>query len=96
MPKGTATPETLGTTASASSMGRILQMLSTAKFLINADKPSDGYTALFEKGRLDLTVEAMVVEEPRWYPLFTEEELTRARKRLSAYGYPPRPAPMVG
>lgn len=64
--------------------------LATAKTLINAAKPSDGYTALYERGRLDLTVEAVVVENPKWYPLFTEEEITRSRKRLSDYRYTPR------
>lgn len=61
--------------------------LATAKTLINSPKPSDGYTALYERGRLDLTVEAMVLETPRWHELFTEEELKRARDRLCQYGY---------
>lgn len=59
----------------------------TAKYLINAAKPSEGYTHLYERGRLDLTVEAMVVEDKRWNPLFTADELARARKRLSDYHY---------
>ena len=56
--------------------------LSTAKYLINSPKPSDGYTHLYERGRLDLTVEAMVVESTRWHGLFTVEELAKARLRL--------------
>jgi len=36
--------------------------VSTAKQLINACKPSDGYTRLYEENRLDLTVEAVVIE----------------------------------
>jgi hypothetical protein len=36
--------------------------LAAAKYLINSPKPSDGYTQLYERGRLDLTVEAMLVE----------------------------------
>lgn len=64
--------------------------LSTAKYLINTPKPSDGYTHLYERGRLDLTVEAMVVENTRWHELFTEEELEKARRRLKQYGYVPR------
>ena len=44
--------------------------LETAKYLINAPKVSEGYTHLYERGRLDLTVEALVVEEPRWQHLF--------------------------
>jgi hypothetical protein len=73
-----------------------LQMLTdeggvrTAKALINAAKPSDGYTALYMRGRLDLTVEAVITDEVRWHSLFTEEELQRARKRLRDYRYDPR------
>jgi hypothetical protein len=73
-----------------------LQMLTenggrrTAKTLINSPKPSDGYTALFMRGRLDLTVEALVIEDERWHVLFTDEELERARKRLNEYRYKPR------
>lgn len=61
--------------------------LATAKYLINAPKPSDGYTRLYELGRLDLTVEAVVVEDARWYSLFTEEELGKAKDRLVEYRY---------
>lgn len=63
--------------------------LATAKYLINSDKPSDGYTNLFERGRLDLTVEAMVVENEKWRPLFSEEEIKRSRTRLRQYEYQP-------
>ena len=63
--------------------------LRTAKTLINAVRPSDGYTALYLRERLDLTVEAVVVENPKWHPLFEEEELERARKRLRDYEYSP-------
>lgn len=61
--------------------------LSTAEILINSRRPSDGYTQLYERGRLDLTVEAMVVENPRWHSLFEEKELETARRRLEKYGY---------
>lgn len=64
--------------------------LGTAKQLINAPQVSDGYTALYERQRLDLTVEAVVVENPQWHELFTAEELTRARKRLRDYEYLPK------
>ena len=63
---------------------------ATAKTLINALQPTDGYTALYLRKRLDLTVEAVVVEHSRWHSLFTEEELDRARRRLIAYGYQPK------
>lgn len=61
-----------------------------AKTLINSPKPSDGYTNLHLLGRLDLTVEALVIEDSKWHELFTPEELERARKRLHAYGYQPK------
>lgn len=67
--------------------------LQTAKTLINAAKPSDGYTALYLRERLDLTVEALVIEDQRWHPLFTDEELKRARRRLKDYRYEPRSLP---
>jgi hypothetical protein len=66
--------------------------LSTAKYLINAPRESDGYTALYERGRLDLPVEALVIEGKKWHRLFDEEELLKARKRLIAYGYTPKEA----
>lgn len=61
--------------------------IATAKYLIDAAKPSDGYTALYERNRLDLTVEAMVLENEKWHDMFLPEELTKARRRLDAYGY---------
>ncbi|RED36141.1 hypothetical protein BJ123_10874 [Rhodopseudomonas thermotolerans] len=64
--------------------------LTTAKSLINATKPSLGYTALFMKGRLDLTVEAVVTENKQWAELFTDDEIERAKKRLLDYQYKPK------
>ena len=65
--------------------------LATAKTLINSPKPSDGYTELHLRGRLDLTVEAVVTESVRWRSLFTEEELAKAEHRLVDYGYQMKP-----
>jgi hypothetical protein len=61
--------------------------LATAQQLINATNVSDGYTALWERGRLDLTVEAVVVDDPKWHELFEESELAKAKRRLDDYGY---------
>src|SRR6266446_6344882 len=63
--------------------------LVTAKYLINSPRPSDGYTHLYDRGRLDLTVEAMVVENTKWHELFSNEEISKARLRLKQYGYTP-------
>lgn len=73
---------------------RYLQMLldnrglDTARILVLANNPSEGYSALWERKRLDLTVEALVLQ-PQWRPLFEEEPelLERARQRLTTYGY---------
>lgn len=64
--------------------------LATARQLINSKKPSEGYTQLYLKGRLDLTVEAVVVEETRWHSLFSPDELTKAKARLEEYRYQPK------
>lgn len=61
--------------------------LATAKQLINATTVSDGYTALWERGRLDLTVEAVVHDNVKWHPLFDADELKRAKRRLADYQY---------
>lgn len=64
--------------------------LGAAKYLINARTVSDGYTHLYERGRLDLTVEALIAENPQWHSLFEASEIERARKRLDEYGYQPK------
>ena len=59
----------------------------TAKKLINSKSQGDGYTELQIRNRLDLTVEALVIDNPRWHPLFSETDLEQARRRLKANGY---------
>ncbi len=65
------------------------QGVATAKALITKATPSTGFTSLWEKGRLDLTVEAEVMSNPKWFPLFTAEELRKARIRLDQHDYRP-------
>ncbi|GGU96032.1 hypothetical protein GCM10010182_10720 [Actinomadura cremea] len=71
---------------------RFLQMVSsqggvaTARQLLWADAPSDGFTALWDHGRLDLTVEAHVLQAG-YEGLFTNEERDKARERLDRYGW---------
>lgn len=50
------------------------------------DKPTNGFLRLVEHGRLDLSLEAVVLNE-RWGALFSEVELAVARQRLAKYGY---------
>jgi hypothetical protein len=45
---------------------------------------SDGFAKLWERGRLDLSVEAVVVQ-PRFAALFTEDEVDAARRRLDQF-----------
>jgi len=74
---------------------RFLQMISehgglaAARQLLWSDAPSEGFTTLWERRRLDLTVEARILVT-EFEPLFTDEERERARARLEAYGWRPR------
>jgi hypothetical protein len=45
-----------------------------------------GFTTLWERGRLDLTMEALVIR-PEWAGLFTQRELDEAKTRLQAHGW---------
>jgi hypothetical protein len=63
--------------------------LETARILLHAGTVSDEYTALWERGRLDLTVEALILDHSEYTPLFTPEERAIARRRLQDYKYAP-------
>lgn len=60
--------------------------LHAAQSLLASQGVSDGYTELYLRGRLDLTVEALVLQ-PRWATLFSDTEIDIARNRLAQYGY---------
>jgi hypothetical protein len=60
--------------------------LETAHRLLASSEVSTGFTALFERGRLDLTVEALVVRS-EFAGLFTDDEIDIARQRLHQLGY---------
>lgn len=61
--------------------------VAAAKELIHSSNVSSGYTALWERGRLDLTMEAMIEQTAKFHPLFTREELEICSSRLDDYGY---------
>ena len=69
---------------------RYLQMLrrrgglETARYLLRQEATSDGYAHLRDAGRLDLTVEAYSLR-PEFQPLFTQSELSNARRRLQYF-----------
>jgi len=71
-----------------------LQMVSerggvgAARHLLHSMTVSDGFTALWERHRLDLSVEALVLEA-EFDELFTDDERDIARDRLAKYGYVP-------
>ena len=73
---------------------RFLQMvneqggLKAAKTLLNSPGLSEGLIALWERKRLDISMEATILKEP-WNTLFTKEELEIAKKRLEELGYKP-------
>ena len=50
--------------------------------LLHADQPSDTFVELIVHGRLDLSVEWVVVNERKWDPLFTDGDREAARIRL--------------
>ena len=62
--------------------------LGTAHRLLASSEVSSGFAALYERGRLDLTVEALVVK-PEFASLFSEEEIEIAQQRLDQLGYRP-------
>jgi hypothetical protein len=72
---------------------RFLQMLhdhrglETARILLHSPNVSEGYTALWQRRRLDLTVEAVIHDNAEWHPLFTQEELDICKQRLIDYQY---------
>lgn len=73
---------------------RFLQMVSevggvkTAQALLHPGSPQYGFEVLWERKRLDLTVEALVLREPwRQCQFFSPGQLAEARSRLEQHGY---------
>ncbi|MBM3935438.1 MAG: hypothetical protein FJ319_14305 [SAR202 cluster bacterium] len=60
--------------------------LGTARRLLAAPQVSDGFTQLYLRSRLDLTVERNVLR-PKFRGLFTAVELETATARLKDLGY---------
>jgi hypothetical protein len=59
--------------------------VGAARRLLVSAEVQTGFTALWERGRLDLTVEYHVLK-PKFASLFTEEERNEAKKRLQLHG----------
>ena len=62
--------------------------LVAARQLLTDGTVSDGFVRLWQEGRLDLSVEAVVLD-PQWRDLFTSDELAVAQRRLDDAGYKP-------
>lgn len=89
-------PGAAGTVTSRAALlrgvGYFSQMLSevgpmeTARRLVLSSHPSQEFTALWERRRLDSTVEAQA-PQPRLFELLDDELRDAARARLRAYDY---------
>ena len=60
--------------------------INAIKKLVHSTEIPSGFTTLWEKQRLDLSVEN-IIQENEWINLFTEEDRLLAKKRLADYGY---------
>lgn len=67
-------------------MVRAYGAVGTAKRQVVKPGISPGFQKLKDAGRLDLTIEALVLERD-YLPLFSEAERSAARKRLRESGY---------
>jgi len=62
------------------------EAIKNARRCLSGNRISDGFNALADKGRLDLSLEALVIDK-RFTSLFTDEEANNALMRLLDAGY---------
>ena len=62
------------------------EAMKAAHRCLSGRRLSDGFNALKEKGRLELTLEALAIDQ-RYTGLFTDEEANEALTRLLEAGY---------
>ena len=60
--------------------------MKNAHYALTGNRISDGFNTLASKGRLDLSLEALVVDK-RFTSLFSDEECNNALMRLLDAGY---------
>ena len=60
--------------------------MKSAHYALSGNRISDGFNILASKGRLDLSLEALVVDK-RFTGLFSDEEANNALMRLLDAGY---------
>lgn len=61
-------------------------IIDVTRKLIHKEGGTSGFATLYENGRLDLSVEKIILE-PRYRQLFDKQDLQAAYDRLSQYGY---------
>ena len=62
------------------------EAMKAAHRCLSGRRLSDGFNALKDKGRLELTLEALAIDQ-RYTGLFTDEEANEALTRLLEAGY---------
>ena len=62
------------------------QALTAARRILDGRRLSEGFSALAEQGRLELSLEALAVDR-RFTPLFTDDQANEALTRLLEAGY---------
>lgn len=63
-----------------------MEAMKTARRALSGNRVSDGFNILADKGHLELSLEALVVDK-RFTQLFTDEEANNALMRLLDAGY---------
>lgn len=61
--------------------------VETARYLLREPQVSSGFVALWERKRLDLTLEAQVLTNHQFHELFDQRDLDTARRWLKEYGW---------
>ena len=65
---------------------RPVEDMQSAHRILSGHRESDAFSILADKGRLDLSLEALAIDK-RFTALFTDEEANTALTRLLAGGY---------
>jgi hypothetical protein len=62
--------------------------VETARKLLDSPMVSDGFVALYERGFLNLTIEAQLLANEKFWDLFTHKQIQTARDWLRKHNYP--------
>lgn len=87
---GAGPPATSALASSSSHSGQLLAINPhTTNYPIRtrSEELGAGFMPLYGVNRLDLTLEALIHDNPKWHALFSEEELAICAARPGRYGY---------